>query len=68
MDTLRSEQFEAADVQSRENNDRIPGIDPGDEWSGEEIIDIDLTGRQHLLDTQSPRLFDILEIGEAFGF
>src|SRR5262249_39950343 len=45
-DTVGADQFEAADVRSGKNDDRIAGIDPQHEWSGELQGDVQVTGGQ----------------------
>src|SRR5882724_780607 len=64
---LGPEQFEAADVHSSEDRDRVPRVHTHDEHRGKVVADVGCTGGEGLVEPAGLLLRDIVHLGESLA-
>ena len=66
-DLVRPEQFEAADMESREDDDGVSRLQPEEERRGEVPIEVGFAGGEGRLDAVGPRFLEVVHLGEPFA-
>src|SRR4029434_4150046 len=65
-DRVRPKQFEAADVEPREDDDGVPCLQPEEERRGKVPIEVGFAGSEGCLDVGGPRFLEVVYLGEPF--
>jgi hypothetical protein len=66
-DLVRPEQLEAADVESREDDEGVPCFQAEEERRGEVPIEVGFAGGEGRLDIGGPRFWEVVYLGEPFA-
>jgi hypothetical protein len=66
-DLARPEQFEAADVEPRQDDDGVPRLQPEEERRGEVPIEVSFAGGEGRLDVCGTLFLELVHLGEPFA-